>query len=106
VFGDPAQRDTDEASLAEQWEAIKAAEQERSGPFDGVPRSLPALSFAAKVLKRAERAGLPGPGTATVASDLGDRLLALVAECRAAGVDPELALRAATDRYVEQHERH
>jgi tetrapyrrole methylase family protein/MazG family protein len=106
VFGDAAQHDTDEASLAEQWETIKAAEQERSGPFDGVPRSLPALSFAAKVLKRAERAGLPGPGTATVASDLGDRLLALVAECRAAGVDPELALRAATDRYVELHERH
>jgi XTP/dITP diphosphohydrolase len=44
------------------------------------------------VLDRLERAGrpvTPDPG----ASDVGERLLALVAEARAAGVDPEQALR-------------
>ncbi len=32
--------------------------------------------------------------------DIGERLLVLVAEARAAGVDPETALRAAARRYA------
>jgi len=37
---------------------------------------------------------------ATESAELGDRLLALVAEARAAGVDPEQALRDAVRRAV------
>jgi XTP/dITP diphosphohydrolase len=94
VFGDVDE--TDPARINENWEAVKASEKKRDGIFDGIPRELPALTRAAKVLDRIERAGgtLPTPDP----DDLGDRLLALVAEARAAGEDPEQALRDAVRR--------
>jgi MazG family protein len=94
VFGDV--EETDPARINETWEAVKAAEKERSGIFDGIPLELPALTRAAKVLDRIERAGgtVPAPDP----DNLGDRLLALVAEARAAGEDPEQALRDAVRR--------
>lgn len=94
VFGDLVE--TDPARINETWESVKAAEKQRSGLFDGIPLELPALSRAAKVLDRLERAGtaLPTPDP----EDLGDRLLAIVVEARASGVDPEQALRDAVRR--------
>jgi MazG family protein len=94
VFGDVVE--TDPARINETWEAVKASEKQRAGLFDGIPKTLPALTRAAKVLDRLERAGtaLPAPDP----DDLGDRLLALVAEARAAGEDPEQALRDAVRR--------
>jgi XTP/dITP diphosphohydrolase len=50
-----------------------------------------------KALDRLERAGVTARVDAT-SVDLGDRLLALAAESRAAGIDPEQALRAAVRR--------
>jgi XTP/dITP diphosphohydrolase len=94
VFGDV--RETDPVRINETWEAVKAAEKQRDDLFEGIPRELPALARAAKVLDRLERAGLPLP--APVSGDLGDRLLALVAEARTAGEDPEQALRDAVRR--------
>ena len=75
--------------------AIKAAEKQRASVIDGIPPTLPALLLADKVVDRLERAGTP-----VVASgdDLGARLLALVVEAHAAGVDPEQALRDAVRR--------
>jgi XTP/dITP diphosphohydrolase len=97
VFGDV--EETDPARINETWEAAKSAEKQRTDPLDGIPLDLPALSRAAKVLDRLERAGTPvtlsGPD---VEADLGDRLLALVVEARATGVDPEQALREAVRR--------
>jgi XTP/dITP diphosphohydrolase len=87
---------SDAASVNELWESIKAAEKGRSSVFDGLPPGLPALLLADKVLDRAERAG--APIDTPFSADLGDRLLALVAEARAAGVDPEHALRDAVRR--------
>lgn len=95
VFGDveaatPAEIDAN-------WQAIKEAEKQRTDPLEGVPLELPALLRAAKVLDRLERAGVPvqlDPESV----DLGDRLLVLVAESRASGVDPEQALRDAVRR--------
>jgi XTP/dITP diphosphohydrolase len=94
---------TDAASVNELWESVKAMErldklddQRPRSVFEGLPPGLPALLLADKVLDRAERAGIP---VDLPSSDgIGDRLLALVAEARAAGVDPEHALRDAVRR--------
>ncbi len=99
VFGSGTEPLDDAASVNELWEAIKAAERPRDSVFDGLPPGLPALLLADKVLDRAARAGTPVPVPRGGESDeLGDRLLALVAEARATGVDPEQALRDAVRR--------
>jgi XTP/dITP diphosphohydrolase len=94
VFGDVPV--TDAASVNELWESVKALEKERSSVFEGLPPGLPALLLADKVLDRAERAGTPVG--VPQSGEIGDRLLALVAEARDAGVDPEHALRDAVRR--------
>jgi XTP/dITP diphosphohydrolase len=96
VFGDA---DADAGDLTaeevdERWQRIKAAEQ--SAPSD-LPSALPALLYADKTLARRERAGLP-LDVAADSTDLGERLLGLVAEARASGTDPEQALRDAVRR--------
>jgi XTP/dITP diphosphohydrolase len=96
VFGEVEA--TDPAEINEHWERVKAEEKQREGLLDGIPSTLPALARAAKVLDRLERAGRPAPGDIAASGDLGDRLLALVAEARAEGVDPEQALRDAVRR--------
>ncbi|HEX4979428.1 MAG TPA: MazG family protein, partial [Acidimicrobiales bacterium] len=61
VFGDVSVSGADE--VHRNWEAIKAAEKEATGGsgsgsvLDGVPGSLPALSYAAKLSKRAASVG-------------------------------------------------
>jgi XTP/dITP diphosphohydrolase len=91
-----------------------------------VPFGQPALALAAQLQRRAERAGVPaeladlsGPagtdvtdgtdGTdgegapgAAATSELGAQLFALVARARAAGLDPELELRAASRAYRDR----
>jgi XTP/dITP diphosphohydrolase len=97
VFGDV--QETDPARINDTWESLKAAEKQRTGLLDGIPAELPALSRAAKVLDRLERSGSPLPLAPTgETADLGDRLLALVAEARESGLDPEQALRDAVRR--------
>ena len=89
---------TDAASVNELWESVKATEKQRTSVFEGLPPGLPALLLADKVLDRAERAGTPVDVPSS--GDMGNRLLALVAEARSAGVDPEHALRDAVRRAV------
>ena len=97
VFGDV--QETDPARINQTWETLKAEEKQRTGLLDGIPVELPALSRAAKVLDRLERAGRPLPAArAAETGDVGDRLLALVAAARESGVDPEQALRDAVRR--------
>ena len=99
------------------WDAIKAAERAaQGGPpsvVGSVPFSQPALALAAQLQRRAERAGapaeladLPTPGNGAAepngVSDIGGELFALVAKARAAGLDPELELRAAARRYRDR----
>ena len=90
------------------WEAIKAKEKQRGGPFDDIPRALPALTVAHKTQKRAAALGFE-PSTAEAraqataaldAGDVGEVLFWAVALARATGVDPEGALRAATSRFT------
>ena len=83
--------------INEVWESIKAAEKQRTSVTEGLPPTLPALLYADKVLDRLERAGTPAVPSG---ADVGDRLLALVAQARAEGVDPEQALRDAVRRLL------
>jgi len=100
VFGDARVADAD--GVNRQWDAIKREEKQRESVLDGVPLAMGALARAQKVASRAERSGLaavapaPAPGGPEAPDDLGARLLALVQEARAAGLDAEGELRRAT----------
>jgi XTP/dITP diphosphohydrolase len=112
VFGDVSVSGADE--VKQNWDAIKAAERAAKGGgpgsvLDGVPFGQPALSLAAQLQRRAERAGAPaaladlsGAAEAAGFSEIGAELFALVARARAAGLDPELELRAAARAYREK----
>jgi XTP/dITP diphosphohydrolase len=113
VFGEVRVSGAEE--VTQNWDTIKAAERAakaaaRSGPdpapasaLDGVPLGQPALALAAQLQRRAERAGAPASlADATPAdpgSALGEQLFRLVAQARAADLDPEQELRAAARRY-------
>jgi XTP/dITP diphosphohydrolase len=85
------------AEVAANWEEIKAAEKRRESVTEGVPLGQPALALAAKLQRRAQKAGLDvAPPTG---DDLGARLFALAGEAVAAGVEPEAALRATARAY-------
>jgi hypothetical protein len=78
---------------------------------------MPALARALKVVKKSESLGYPvggagagagagpRPGTDDAAT-LGATLLELVEAAHLAGLDPEDALRVATDRRIDQMRRH
>jgi XTP/dITP diphosphohydrolase len=122
VFGDVRVSGAEE--VKQNWDAIKAAERQAKGGgpgsvLDGVPFGQPALALAAQLQRRAERAGAPAElaDLAVSAADGADRptgeigvlLFALAAQARAAGLDPELELRAAARAYrdrVQSWERH
>ena len=116
VFGDVQVADAEE--VKRNWDEIKAAERAAAGApgsvLDSVPFGQPALSLAAQLQRRAERAGAP-PELARLApdgqqaaagetpdrvSESGADLFALVARIRAAGLDPESELRAAARSYA------
>lgn len=104
VFADAVANTPEEVLV--HWNAAKAAEKrERSSVLDGVPRGMPALALAQKVLGRAARVGA-GDDVALAAHDaaevgaapeseeeLGDLLLMLAATARENGWDAERALR-------------
>lgn len=92
------------------WETLKRAEKtDRSGPFDGIGSGLPALLAAHKTQKRAAALGFEGSEVAARAGldralasgDVGEALFWLVALARAAGIEPEAALRRATKRFQD-----
>ena len=92
VFGPPSDDPpADAAAVNEVWQAIKERDKPRASHTDGLPDTLPALLYAAKVVER-------GGSAPSEPTDLGDRLLALVAEAVDEGIDPEQALRDAVRR--------
>ena len=149
VFGDVQVSGPED--VKRNWDAIKAAERGGRGSalpaaLGSVPFGQPALSLAAQLQRRAERAGAPaeladlaagpaadgqapaapaadGQGSAGPAdgrqpagpaadgrepdgvSDIGAALFSLVARARAAGLDPELELRAAARSYRDRVRR-
>ncbi|MFZ6991160.1 MazG family protein [Curtobacterium sp. RRHDQ66] len=99
------------------WRAAKAAEKSsRTSAFDGVPRAMPPLERAVKLLERLEERGDAAAVVAAVVASAGEgdgrtddradgvdtgwgvSMLATVAEAQRAGVDPVASLRAAVAR--------
>lgn len=99
VFGPEAGRRT-AADVEASWHSLKAAEKGRDSAVEGVPLALPALSLATKLIHRAESHGISVP--AGDDDGMGSRLMRLVAEARAAGLDPEAELRRAARRYADR----
>jgi tetrapyrrole methylase family protein/MazG family protein/ATP diphosphatase len=125
VFGDES---AETAGQVEQsWERIKRQEKGGvRGLLDGVPRALPALKRADETSRRVAAVGFDWPdaegarakvmeelaeleaakseGQARVNEEFGDLLFALVNWSRHLGVDPELALRSACDKFRTRFE--
>ena len=119
VFGGQGRRE------AADWERLKAEERAARGSaglLDDIPLTLPALSRAARIGKRAATVGFDWPdasgpraklleelaeveaaqrgeGTSSVEDELGDLLLAATSLARHLKVDPETALRRANARF-------
>lgn len=117
VFGDVEA--TDAASVLPIWNAAKAQEKARTSAMDGIPATLPGLSLAAKVQKRARSAGFDWEGGVEVAyadveselaevrndpseHEVGDLLFAAVQVARRLDVDPEDAIRGAVRRFTRR----
>jgi MazG family protein len=119
VFG--SARAESAGEVLRNWDQIKRGEEGREpGIFGDVPQTLPALLYARKVQRRAS--GSPPPsdvasveraregllalesaeGRDEQFDALGDALFDVVAVARRLHVDPELALRAAADRFQER----
>lgn len=103
VFGDVIAASGTE--VVANWEVIKREEKGRESMLDGIPRALPALARAAKVIRRSEASGLPWGDATTLpgridtdSGDVGTVLLAVCAWARSLGVDPEEALRHTLSR--------
>jgi XTP/dITP diphosphohydrolase/tetrapyrrole methylase family protein/MazG family protein/ATP diphosphatase len=113
VFGD-VEAETAGQVLAN-WDRIKREVEGRGSeaePFADIPENLPGLLYARKIQRRAASAGLgdlePAAGledeAARAAAErwLGEALFALVDLSRRLRVDPELALRAAAERFRDR----
>lgn len=116
---------SDAAEQSRRWEEMKAQRRKQArgqaGLLDGVPLSLPALSRAAKLQRRAATVGFDWPsvepvmekvmeelnevraaraeGTSRTEQEVGDLLFACVNLARHLQVDPEQALRNANSRF-------
>lgn len=131
VFGDAAAATAGE--VKHRWERLKQEQEGRAGVFHDVPDTLPALLHAKKAQRRAATVGFDFSGARhaladveseleelraeladvppetepdpRVEAELGDLLFACVNLARHTNVDPELALRRATGRFVDRVER-
>ena len=97
IFAD-VEADTTEKVLTN-WDQIKAETKHRdtlADTLNSVPRTLPSLMRAAKIAKKAAKAGYGKPLDHVV----GDLLLDIATLCNENGIDPEKALYDACDRRV------
>ena len=129
--GDPVTVDGT-AEVLDNWEAIKRAEKGRTSVFDGVPRSLPSLSYAHQIQRKAAKVGFDWPDVTgalpkiaeeadeiraaidaaadptsdpAITEEVGDLLFAVVNVARHLRIDPEVALRAATQKFRDRFEQ-
>ncbi|MEV4073613.1 MazG family protein [Nonomuraea fuscirosea] len=103
VFGSVRAESAEEVNA--NWDAIKAAERAAKGResvLEGVPMGQPALSLAAQLLRRAERAGAPESLAFAVGQGVARELFDLVRRAAEAGLDAEAELRGAARSYRER----
>ena len=103
VFGTPEELERYKANTGEEvmqnWDAHKQREKpERESVLDGIPKALPSLMLADKVISKAQSLGVLGteePGAIEISDEdqLGALLLALVLAAKSKGLDAERALR-------------
>lgn len=91
VFADAAVPD----DLLGSWEARKRAEKGRTSALDGIPNSLDTLARAHKVVSRAAQHGVQTPEPAPASDDIGQQILALVAQAQQQGADADQLTRDA-----------
>lgn len=102
VFGDSKVKSVD--AVWAQWERLKNLEKQgtkhqRDSVFDGIPRHLPALMFAEKVVKKGRRAGLINDNRDSISltkKELAQRLFSLVKYAQSKGWSAEALLRTET----------
>lgn len=129
LYAAPDAARLEEAAAKQRWEELKAEERaakaeapEQLSLLDDVPQTLPALSRAAKLQKRAAQVGFDWPEALPVldkvreeldevleamsendpqaiAEELGDLLFAVANLARHLKVEPEAALRAANGKF-------
>ena len=92
------------AGVLSNWDRIKREVEGRGAddPFSDVPENLPGLLYARKILRRAEPEGGAAAGRESrdaAETAVGEMLFEAVRLSRRLGVDPELALREAANRY-------
>jgi len=104
VFAEGDAKSVDE--VVARWDEIKKEQKShRESAVEGIPEKLSALARAASVLKRSKDilpAPTPEDSTATTEKELGEQLLAIVANARAQGLDAERALRQATRNWEDR----
>jgi len=112
VFGE-AEAET-AGEVLRNWDRIKREEEGRGAdaPFADVSENIPALLYARKMQRRAGSAGLTGEEAQERLGDdqtreaterwIGETLFELVDMARRLRVDPELALRAAAQRFRDE----
>ncbi len=135
VFSPDANKVTDTEAVNATWEQIKAAEKaDTEDPNALAPklrryaRSLPPLSGAMKISKKAAKAGfewdtiaevwakvdeemaefhhaLAHESKAAQESELGDVLFSLIQVARWQGLDPAMALQGTSRRFVQRYEK-
>jgi len=114
VFADASAESSDQ--VLSSWEELKKQEKGRQSAMDGIASTLPSLMLALKMQKRAASAGFDFEGGPEVAfadveselaevrndpceHEVGDLLFAAVQVARRLSVDPEMALRSASQRF-------
>jgi MazG family protein len=113
VFGSTKVKDVDEVWA--NWEKIKHAEKHgtkhaRHSAFDGIPKHLPALLRAEKLLKKARKVFADGhqintPKRKLTKADLANELFALTSFAQARGWDAEELLSGETRKRERQWRR-
>lgn len=103
VYGDVQAATAEDVSA--NWEANKMAEKGRTSVMEGIPKQLPALAYAQKVLKRAASADVELDAATLENTGPGGALFLMVDQARRQGVDAEAALRQVVNEFRDRFDK-
>ncbi len=125
------QQELDPDQVRDQWEKIKVSSGEKKSALSGLPKSMPALTTAFRMGEKAAGYGFDWSGardviekieeelcelkvelfdkekvsTEKIEMEMGDFLFAAASMARKLGIDPEIALRKALNKFRMRFER-